>query len=77
MYYISMDLDRQALQTNGKLFFKFRDRFLNELHFIKIIEALGLASEVGEAYLHIYKNINVNSIQASKNTKLKHYCYHN
>ena len=29
MYYISMDLTRQALQTNGKPFFKFRNHFSN------------------------------------------------
>ena len=29
MYYISMDETRQALQTNGKLFLKFRDHFSN------------------------------------------------
>ena len=29
MYYISMDLTRQALQANGKFFFKFRNHFSN------------------------------------------------
>ena len=50
-----MDLTRHALQTVGKLFFKFRNHFLNVLHFLKIILALGLASEVGEAFVLISK----------------------
>ena len=50
-----MDLTRHALQTNGKYYFKFRNHVLNELHFIKIIVALGFInlSEVGEAFVQI------------------------
>ena len=41
MCYISMDLTHQALQTNGKLFFKFRIPFSNKLATIlKIIPRL-------------------------------------
>ena len=49
-----MDLTWQALQTNGKLFFfLISESFLNELHFFKVIVVLGLASEVGEAFVLI------------------------
>ena len=48
MCYISMDLSRQALQTNGKLFF-FISNWLKK---IKIIVALGINSCVeGEAFV--------------------------
>ena len=50
MYYISMDLTRQALQTNGKVFFEFLNHFSNRLQFFKIIVPFFYASEVGEAF---------------------------
>ena len=48
-----MDLTRRALLTNGNLFSSFKIIFLNELHFFKIIVALGLASEVEKAFVLI------------------------
>ena len=47
MCYISMDLTLQALQTNGKLFSKFRNHFSNSLQFFNIIAALGLCMRGG------------------------------
>ena len=47
-----MDLTRQALQTNGKLFFQISESFFELTTKIKIIVALGLCMRVlGEAYL--------------------------
>ena len=42
MCYISMDLTRQALQTNGKFFSNFQNHFSIELQFLKIIVVLGI-----------------------------------
>ena len=53
MYFISMDLTLQALQTNRIFFFKFQNHFLNELNCFKTIVALGLANVVGEAFVLI------------------------
>ena len=49
IYYISIDSSRHALQSNEELL----SIFLNELHFLKIKVAFGLASEVGEAFVLI------------------------
>ena len=37
-----MDSSQHALHTNGKFFFKFRNHFLIQVHFLRIIVALGL-----------------------------------
>ena len=47
MYYISMDLTRQALQTYLKLFSNFGIIFRNNLQFFKIIPALDLCKRGG------------------------------
>ena len=65
-----MDFTRQALQTNGKLFFKFQIHFLNEPHFFKIILALGLASEVGEAFVVISMHCSLNFELLAENHKI-------
>ena len=53
--YISMDPSRHALQTNGKLFFKFRNRFSNQLQFFIINSGWrwAHACEEGEAFVLI------------------------
>ena len=56
MCYISMELTRQALQTNGKLSSNFGLVFrINYIQFFKIVE-LGLCLRVGEAFILIIKH---------------------
>ena len=47
MCYISMDLTRQGLQTNGKFFFQISESFFELVTFLKIIVALGLFKRGG------------------------------
>ena len=47
LYYISMDLTQQALQTNVKFFFQILKSFFELVTIFKIIVALGLCKRGG------------------------------